>query len=787
MPTRWIARPHGPSLERLEAALDGAGAVLIGPDGVGKTLLAHAAAEGFSRQHPATLVRWVSGTASDDIVPFGPFSHLVDIADIGKPAALLRAARESLRNADGDLLLVVDDAHHLDSLSATLVYQLALTGSARVIVTARSETHVPDAITALWTDELLTRIDVEPLDAIQTADLLAALPDQPMDAAEVFRRSRGNPLYLRHLVEGGVEAGVAPPLAALIDRYLDGLPPPVRAVLSYLAVAEPLPLGDLAAMTTATAVEQAEALGVVRTSAHGDDTVVYAAHPLYTERARAALGRDDARARRSSVVTRLSARSGDHVSDQLRLAYLALDSDAPQPVGEVIAAAREALRFGDMVLGERLARSAVDRSDDLAARLPLAYALAWQGRGRDAEAVLAAVDPGRLSDSELMAWALPRAANQFFMLSEPERATAFLQTTRSRISAPAAHTTLDALSATFAMNAGSPRRAIEIAADVLASPSAEDMAVAWAGSAAALCSARMGHLDQVEPMAERALGAEHPGLLRFTIGLGQTTALLMAGRVAAAQQLAQQFTDFAELQQPGRAIGEVLLAQVLIARGDFAAAAALLRPAAATLERTGYSWGPLSLMYLATALGQQGDTAGAAKAHSRAEARHGTKSALFAPELGLARAWRLAAMRDVHGAINAAREAARMAERGGQLAVALRAWHEAVRLGDVHAADQLVRLAADVDCVIGRIAAAHGSALAAGDGVALEAVSDELASAEMYAVAADAAAQAAQAFAIGRQPERERVARARAIELAERCGASTPALDRILGAAPPSP
>jgi hypothetical protein len=145
-------------------------------------------------------------------------------------------------------------------------------------------------------------------------------------------------------------------------------------------------------------------------------------------------------------------------------------------------------------------------------------------------------------------------------------------------------------------------------------------------------------------------------------------------------------------------------------------------------------------------------------------------------------------MRDVHGAINAAREAARMAERGGQSAVALRAWHEAVRLGDVHAADQLVRLAADVDCVIGRIAAAHGSALAAGDGVALEAVSDELASAEMYAVAADAAAQAAQAFAIGQQPERERVARARAIELAERCGASTPALDRILGgAAPPSP
>ena len=36
-------------------------------------------------------------------------------------------------------LLVVDDAHLLDILSATLVYQLALTGTARVIVTGRAD------------------------------------------------------------------------------------------------------------------------------------------------------------------------------------------------------------------------------------------------------------------------------------------------------------------------------------------------------------------------------------------------------------------------------------------------------------------------------------------------------------------------------------------------------------------------------------------------------------------------------------------------------------------------
>ena len=70
-----------------------------------------------------------------------------------------------------------------------------------------------------------------------------------------------------------------------------------------------------------------------------------------------------------------------------------MDSDAPQPVGEVIDGAQQALRLGDLTLAERLARSALERSGELAARLPLAQALALQGRGREADAVLAEVGP----------------------------------------------------------------------------------------------------------------------------------------------------------------------------------------------------------------------------------------------------------------------------------------------------------------------------------------------------------------------------------------------------------
>lgn len=705
VPIRWNVPQHTAALQRLTAALaDKGGAVVLGPDGVGKSTVARLAAEEFCAEHPATTTRWVIGTPAERVVPFGAFGHLIDIADVGKPAALLRAARTSLTRAaeQGDLLLIVDEAHDLDILSATLVYQLALTRAARMIVTARADA-APPAIAALWTDGLLERIDLQPPAGVTTA--------------------------------------------AEVDEFLAELPGPARSVVEFLSILEPLTLDDLNVLAGDGAVGQAEELGAAETQVRNHDDqrpVVYTAHPLFAVRMRAALGDDGTRRRRTELVRLLAGHPAEHLSDRLRLASLALDSDVPQPVDEVAAAAQQALRLGDLLLSERLARAAVERSGGLDARLTLGQALGWQGRGREAGAVLAAVNPAELSESELMAWAVPRAANQFFMLGEPEKATAFLQTTRGRLTDPAARTVLDGLSATFAMNAGNLRHAMTLAMEVLSGSAASDMAVSWAASAAALSSARMGRFGDVERLAGQATAAEHPGLLRFTVGLGQITSLLMSAEVAQAQALAQQFTDFAELQQPGRAIGEVLSAYVLLIQGEFETAAVLLEPAAAELERTGYSWGPLSLMLLATAIAHQGDIPGSAKALRRAESRHGTKSALFAPELGLARAWTRATARDSTGAVTAAREAARAAERAGQSAVALLAWHDAVRLGDRRAADPIARLTSQINCAVGDLIAKHARALVAGDAAGLTAVADELAATGMGAAAADARRQARQ-------------------------------------------
>jgi tetratricopeptide (TPR) repeat protein len=659
--------PHEPALELLETGVrERAGTVLIGSAGVGKTWLARTAADRLASQFGR--VDWVTGTTP--AVPFSAFNHLIEVPGTGKTAAVLRAARESL--GDGRLL-IVDDAHLLDKLSAALVYQLAVSGASKLIVTVAPNAPVAEEISALWRDNLLARIDVAP------------------PGHDDSRQAR------------------------LVEAFVAALPGTAHRVLEYLAVENPLSLADASALAGRDAVTDAEAAGAVVV----DGDRVRPVHPLFVDAVRNGLGGPELRRLRTQLVDRLAGSSPGSVVDRLRLAVLALDSDSPQPLAELAAAAEESLRLGDLELSERLGRAAVDRSPDLAIRLTLAYALAWQGRGREADAVLADVDPSTLSETELIAWALPRAANQFWMLSEPERATAFLRTTRGRVSTPVAQTTLDALSATFAMNAGSPSRAKQIADKVLTSPAADDTAVGWAAAAAALSSARMGRFGEVDALAERAIAAGHPGLLRFTSGFGQTTALLMAGELDRAQALGQQLTDFAQLQQPGRAIGEVLVADVLIARGDLESAVSLLRGAAAALAPTGYSWGPLAWMLLAQALGQLGETAEAGKILSRAESRHGLKSMLFAPELALARAWTMWARRDEHGAVAAARDGAKAAERGGQSAVALRALHEAARLGDIRAADGIARLCAEIDCAFGELALAHARAVTAHDADAL--------------------------------------------------------------------
>ena len=255
--------------------------------------------------------------------------------------------------------------------------------------------------------------------------------------------------------------------------------------------------------------------------------------------------------------------------------------------------------------------------------------------------------------------------------------------------------------------------------------------------------------------------------------------------MAGAEALARHYLEFAGTQQPGRAIGDVLLADALIGRGDLTAAGALLFQSAAALADTGYSWGPLAQLMLVRTLGQRGDYAQAQAELPRAEDAHGLRSAMYTPELELARAWTLAAGREMPGAIEAARRAITAAGDSGQHGVALLALHDAIRLGDNQITDE-----ADAVCgaVTGRLAPLvrrYAGHLAARRAAGLDEVAAEFAEHGQLLAAADAAAQAVVLHAGAGRHNPERASRANAERWAAACGSpSTPALERALAPVP---
>jgi hypothetical protein len=260
---------------RIHAALVGdnktSGIVLVGDAGVGKTTLAR-----LVTQSLPSRVQWVAGTESARTIPLGVFAHLVSSATSRDPIAFLAAARETLL-AERDSIVGVDDAHMLDQLSATLLHQLAIDGSVRIVATVRRGETLPDAITSLWKDGYLELLNLQPFTKAQCVTLIEdALGGrvEGLSADLMWEASAGNALYVRHLVEGALETGalrqvrgvwqlrgrtsVTSELASLLDARVEALPDPVMHVLRLVTFCEPLDLDVLTGMAGADPVEQAE-------------------------------------------------------------------------------------------------------------------------------------------------------------------------------------------------------------------------------------------------------------------------------------------------------------------------------------------------------------------------------------------------------------------------------------------------------------------------------------------------------------------------------------------------
>ncbi|HVE96635.1 MAG TPA: LuxR C-terminal-related transcriptional regulator [Pseudonocardiaceae bacterium] len=782
-----------------------AGVVLAGAAGVGKTRLAREALAMAEKR--GALIRWAAATASARGQPLGAFAATLGVVG-PDPARLVRQASDALLAGAGraGVIIGVDDAHLLDELSAMLVHQLALRRAATVVLTLRSGETAPDAVTALWKDGHLTRLELQPLSEAETATLVEAALGGPLDSAAARRlwtTTRGNALYLRQLVDGELEssrlrqvAGVwrwsgelalSPGLAELVSARIGQLPDSMSDVIEVLAFGEPLSVPLLAGLTDAAAVEAAEARGLVEVYPDGRRLQVRLAHPLFGEVQREQMGRLRARRLRGRIARALATTGARRADDTLRRAMLALDSDLEPDSVLLTHAASRATELGNLALAGQIARAAVAAGGGFESRLLLGNALTWSGRGAEADTELAALGSLARCDAERAQAAIPRVVALALGLGLPAEAEAMLDAVASSISDDTVALELAGMRSFLDAYLGRTVQAAEVAAGVLAHPGCSSPAAQLATWGLAVSCGGLGRLDgldeRVQQIDARADAFETGLHQAAVIGAAWLRGLLLAGLLDQADHASQRYRERCQdTPGPGYVSTSGMCGEVAKSRGQVQTAARWLRQALAGLRGTDTGgWSFQLLVHLTAALGMAGDATSAREALVGMTAARHPAIVYREPDVLLAEAWVAAAEGSVSEAVTRARQAAELAASQDQPAVEVFALHTAVCLGDRTVADRLAELATQVDGPLAPAAAAHAAALATDDGAALHAASVQFEQIGALLLAADAAAQAAAAHTRHDRRGSAQASTTRAHRLAGACeGARTPALAALV-------
>jgi DNA-binding NarL/FixJ family response regulator len=755
--------------------------------------------------------RWAVATASARALPLGAFAATLGVVG-PDPARLVRQATEALLAGAGraGVIVGVDDAHLLDELSAVLVHQLVLRRAASVVLTLRTGETAPDAVTALWKDGHLPRLELQPLFQDETATLVEARLGGPVDsvaARRLWSITQGNALYLRQLVDGELESGrlrqvagvwrwsgelaLSPGLVELVSARIGRLPDAQRDVLEVLAFGEPLGVPLLAELTDALAVEQVEARGLVEVYPDGRRLQARLAHPLYSEVQRSQTGTLHARRLRGRIACALGATGGRRADDTLRRAVLMLDSDLAPDSVLLTDAARRATELGDLTLAERVARAAVAAGGGFEPRLLLGNALGWSGRWAEAESELVALGALARTDAQRAQATIFQVFCLTWPFGQPSEAVAVLDAAASTLSDDAAALELAGLRSLLDAYLGRTAQAAEAAAGVLGHPRCPPAATQLAGWGLAAARGGLGRLEGVEETLRRI----DARIESFEIGLYQAAAvvswlvrgLLLAGLLDRADQAARCYRERCQdTPGPAEMITSFICAYVAMSRGQVRTAARWYRQAIAAIH--GADPGGLSfagLVGLTGALGMAGDATSAHQTFAEMTAARHPTCVYMEPDVLLAGAWVAAAEGGVSQAVALARQAAEVAASQHQPAVGVLALHTAVCFGDRTVADRLAQLATQVDGPRAGAAAAHAAALAADDGAALHAASVQLEQIGALLLAADAAAQAAAVHTRHNRRGSAQTAAIRAHHLAQACeGARTPALAAIAAPLP---
>jgi DNA-binding CsgD family transcriptional regulator len=228
---------------------DGGSVVLSGPQGIGKTRLAHelcrCASEG------GAWVDRVIATAETSTDPFGTLYGLGVVTEEDPPLrsfAELIGRWADLEGEGRPPVLWVDDTHHADPMTAAVVRHAVAAGGLRLVATCREHADLPADLDRLVGESVAERWAVGPLSSPDTrrlarASVTPAVLGRGHEEA-IVDLARGNPLYVRELARSaarGEDLGSGGRLDRLLGRAVDGLAPEARHVLDLVAAAEPVP------------------------------------------------------------------------------------------------------------------------------------------------------------------------------------------------------------------------------------------------------------------------------------------------------------------------------------------------------------------------------------------------------------------------------------------------------------------------------------------------------------------------------------------------------------------
>ncbi|MDI3314658.1 MAG: LuxR C-terminal-related transcriptional regulator [Mycobacterium sp.] len=798
MVRRWQLIDRTAEFDAIRSACigpDSGGAVLVGAAGVGKTTLARTVTASLRSQ-----VRWMACTESSRTIPLGAMAHLVSLSPSRDPIALLAAARKCLVDRP-DTVIGVDDAQLLDPLSATLLHQIAIDRAGRILAIIRSGEPVPDAVTALWKDGHLRRLDLRPFTKEQTIALVESVLGgtlEGLSADIMWESSGGNPLFLRHLVEGSLDAGtltrvdevwqlrgqavVPSGLAALLQSRLDDAGSDVVNALKLLALCEPLAIDALVELGGEDAVDAAEARGLIRITSDGPQINVRFGHPLVGEVVRRSVGTASARKLRGRIVRVLRNREPDSVASRIRIAELLIDSDESADADLLVAAAKDAMFLSNLPLGERIARAAFERGGGVREAELLSRALLWQGHPVQADEILARFDPETLDELQLVQWGIPHLSILFWAMGDVERAHQVLALLRRRVQHPSLKLIVDATGSSIAVHENRIAEGIAEAERVLADPHAPKQAIDWAAFAAGLGMPVAGRGGDFEPIAARCrVGRKATdGMIRVMVRYCDVLALTAIGELDLADRRAADYAEFSSMgQRLAWAIAKTMAGLIAVCRGRLPEAVSALEQAvAAQAAEVAMPWRLPARALLAKAYAALGRSDEAQRVLADAEEHSGRQHmAIHDPQLMIAKSWHAAATGLERRADELALAAADLAHQAGQYAVEAEALHHAARFGDRDVAGRLTALAERVEGSMVTLYARHAVAVAAADGPALDAVSAQFEDAGALLSAADSAAQAASLHDRAGRRRESLASAARARRLAAACGgAATPAI-----------